>query len=370
MRVLVVSTSYPRDASDWRGLFIRHLVGAMARIEGLDLKLWAPPGEIPSAARGITTPQESAWLGQLMEAGGISHLMRSRKMNVLAPLKLLRMLRSAYLRTRDIDAYHVNWLQCALPLPDNGIPALIGVLGNDLKLLRLPLMRAALRRVMRRRRLALCPNAEWMRAPLEAAFGDVAEIVPVSFGVDPRWFAIERAPGLRPRWLAVTRLTADKLGPLFDWSAPLFAGSARELHLFGPMQESIAVPEWVHYHNAASADALAAEWFPSATGLITLSRHAEGRPQVMLEAMAAGLPILASRMPAHASVIRDGVSGFLCGTGEEYARAMTRLEDAQTNDGFGAAARKMARDEYGTWDDCAQRYLQIHRRLLSESIRA
>ncbi len=265
-----------------------------------------------------------------------------------------------------MDSYHINWLQCALPLPDNGLPALISVLGNDLALLRLPLMRSLLRRVMRRRRVAICPNAGWMSAPLEAAFGDLAEITPVTFGIDARWYDIEREPRFDPRiWLAVTRLTNDKLGPLFEWSATLFGNSQRELHLFGPMQEQIVVPPWVRYHGAATPEQLAAEWFPRAAGLITLSRHAEGRPQVMLEAMAAGLPIIASNMPAHASVVREGATGFLCGSSEEYALAMTRLDDAQTNAAFGIAARKVARDEYGTWDDCAQRYLQIHHRLLA-----
>ena len=31
LRVLMVSTTYPRDLSDWRGLFIRHLVDALSR---------------------------------------------------------------------------------------------------------------------------------------------------------------------------------------------------------------------------------------------------------------------------------------------------------------------------------------------------
>lgn len=365
MRILMVSTSYPRDHTDWRGIFIRHLVDAFARAGDAQLRLLEPPGEVPGNVGIVANAAESAWLDRLMQAGGISHLMRRGGLaGMFAPIGLLRLLARAYQREGGIDAYHINWLQCALPLPDNGLPAVIGVLGNDLKLLRLPMMRTLLRRAMRRRRVALCPNAEWMCAPLQAAFGDLAQIVPVSFGIDASWYAIDRAPEKPARWLAVTRLTQDKLGPLFDWSAPLFTDArARELHLFGPMQESVAVPDWVRYHGPADAASLAREWFPAATGLVTLSRHAEGRPQVMLEAMAAGLPIVALRAPAHADVVRDGVTGFLCDTQQAYARAMAQIEDAQTNAEFGAAARVAAREGYGTWDDCAARYLAIHRRL-------
>ena len=338
MRVLLISTSFPRDLSDWRGLFIRHLSDALARADDVELSVWAPPGGLSASAVMVASPREAAWLSRLMEAGGISHLMRGGGLPALfSPLRLLQMLRSVYRRLDAVDLYHINWLQCALPLPANGKPALVTVLGNDLKLLRLPLMRALLKRVMRRRPVVICPNAEWMLAPLQSAFGDVAEIVPISFGIDPCWYAIRREPiaGQAKRWIAVTRLTRDKLGPLLDWSEPLFQAGVRELHLFGPMQEDIEVPDWVHYHGSVTPAQLAGEWFPNACGLVSLSRHAEGRPQVMLEAMAAGLPIIASRMPAHASLVDDDVTGRLCDSREEYAAAMEHIEDAATNARYG-----------------------------------
>lgn len=369
LRVLLVSTSYPADATDWRGVFMRHLVAALARQRAIQLAVWAPPGELPTTATSIATSQETAWLKRLMTAGGISHLMRSGGLRTLfTPVKLLRMIANAYRRHSAVDVYHVNWLQCALPLPRNGKPALITVLGNDLKLLRLPLMRYLLRRVMRGRRVAICPNGEWMQAPLLAAFGDVAKVIPVSFGIDPDWYAIKRIPGtqISKRWLVVTRLTADKLGPLFEWSQDFFRHAERELHLFGPMQEGVIVPDWIHYHGAATPEQLLVDWFPSACGLITLSCHAEGRPQVMLEAMAAALPIIASRMPAHAGIVDNGVTGILCDSAEGYGAALLQLEDAETNRRFGEAARDWTLREIGTWDDCAHRYTRIYRGLLGD----
>ena len=301
LHVLMVATSYPRTVSDWHGVFIRHLVAALARRDDLRMSLWAPPGERPPRVEYAATPAESAWLAKLAAAGGISHLMRNpRPATLLAPLNLLRYLRACYRRTSSADIYHVNWLQAALSLPDNRIPALITVLGNDMKLLGLPFMRSLMRRVMKRRAVAICPNAEWMVPQLTRAFGDLATIRPVSFGIDPIWFAMRREPSIdRPAWLAVMRITRAKVGPLFEWSERLFRDQARELHLFGPMQDKIEIPDWVHYHGPASPADLADRWFPRACGLVTLSQHAEGRPQVMLEAMAAALPIIASPLAAH-----------------------------------------------------------------------
>jgi glycosyltransferase involved in cell wall biosynthesis len=124
------------------------------------------------------------------------------------------------------------------------------------------------------------------------------------------------------------------------------------------------VPDWVHYHGPAAPAQLTKEWFPHACGLVTLSRHAEGRPQVMLEAMAAGLPIIASRMPAHATVVVDDETGLLCDSEETYSKALNMLEDEAINRRFGEAARRRVTEELGTWDDCASRYRRIYTRLL------
>ena len=366
-RVLFVSTSYPKDASDWRGVFMAHLSAALARNPDVRLSLWAPPGDTVPNAAWATTPTEAQWLAMLMARGGISHWLRSRPVSgAFAACALLRYLRDAYRRARAADLYHINWMQCALPLPADNRPALITVLGNDMKLMRLPLMRRALRRALCGRQAALCPNASWMEVPLREAFGDLAEVTPVPFGIDPRWYAIPRnVEGLDrpPRWLAVTRLTSNKLGSLFEWSRPLFRGGQRELHLFGPMQEQLDVPDWIHYHGSTTPEQLASEWFPHAHGLVTLSRHSEGRPQVMLEAMAAALPIVASRIPAHADIVADGVTGALCDTPQAYAGALAALEDTETNLRMGMAARSWVTREIGTWDDCAARYVEIYRKL-------
>jgi glycosyltransferase involved in cell wall biosynthesis len=367
LRVLMTSTSYPRNAADWRGVFIRHLAQALARHQNIQLDVWAPPGELPRGARAAMLPVEGAWLTRMMDAGGISHMLRNKRaVNLFAPLILLRMLRAVFRREDAVNVYHINWLQCALPLPANRIPALISVLGNDMKLLRLPLMRYFLRRVMRRRKVAICPNADWMQAPLEAAFGDLAPVIPVALGIDPEWYAIERMPSWdKPIWLAVTRLTAEKLGPLFEWSERLFRDGSRQLHLFGPMQEPTKIPDWINYHGAVSPEQLAHEWFPRACGLITLSRHAEGRPQVILEAMAAGLPIIASRTPAHSTIVRDGETGALCDSPQTYATALQALEDAAINQRYGMTARRWAKEQIGTWDDCASRYVHVYQQLIA-----
>lgn len=363
----MVATSYPRDLMDWKGLFIRHLADALARRPDILLNLWAPPGQTHPNITVATNDEESRFLTKLIQDGGIAHIIRKKNIESLtAPLQLLARLRSVYRRT-NVDVYHINWLQNALPIPNNKKPILVSVLGTDMQLLRLPAVVPLLRRVFKKHPTTICPNADWMTPLLHEAFSDVATIQFIPFGIDPIWYQITRnLPQLGPkRWLAVTRLTNAKVGPLFDWGAELFKNEDRELHLFGPMQEQLDIPDWVNYHGATGPSDLATKWFPQAHGLITLSRHAEGRPQVMLEAMASGLPIVASRMEAHESIIRHGKTGWICDTREDTALGVRHFEEPEINLAAGEMAREWAADMVGTWDDCANRYVDLYRALLS-----
>ena len=365
-RVLMLSTSYPTDRTDWRGVFIRHLAEALARRDDIALSLWSPPGEIPHNVAFASTDPEREWLDTLMADGGIAHLLRTRPVRGLwAALRLLSMLRRLYQRERDASVLHVNWLQNALPLPRDRRPVLLTVLGTDMQLLKLPGMRALLRRALAGRPVAICPNAEWMLPALERDFGGVASIRHVPFGIQPRWFEVERTLPDPPRWLCVSRVTQGKIGTLFDWCEPWFGNGQRELHLLGPMQQPMQLPSWVHYHGATNPDVLCRQWFPFAQGLITLSQHSEGRPQVMLEAMAAGLPIIASAIPAHVDLL-DEQTGFLCHDTKEVGRALDLLDDESRNRAMGENARARIRAEVGTWDDCAAQYARIYQDLLGE----
>jgi glycosyltransferase involved in cell wall biosynthesis len=243
----------------------------------------------------------------------------------------------------------------------------VSVLGSDLGLLRIPGMTGLLRRVFSKRPCVLTPNADWMKQDLQQRFGDVAQIITVPLGLNVEWFQVKRDWELkRPhKWLVVTRLTKKKIGPLFEWAQNKFcSGGEHELHLFGPMQENISIPRWVKYHGSTHPEALCKEWFPIATGLVTMSEHDEGRPQVMLEAMAAGLPIIASNLPAHSDFITHQKTGCLVDSINSFGEAIDWLSIPENNNKIAEKAHEWVKEEVGTWEDCAKRYVKIYKMLL------
>lgn len=354
--MLIAASSYPRDETDWKGRFIFDQAAALAR-QNLEISLWAPPGTLPPDVQSILTPADARWFETLLAQGGIAHLLRRRPWaGAWSGWQLLRRLSAACRRSTSVDYYLINWLQNALALPDDGKPAIVTVLGSDFGLLRLPGMAGALRRQFHMRPTLLAPNAEWMVPRLCELFGDLARVEANPFGVAAEWFDVVRRPAeKRSGWLVVSRITRGKLGALLEWGEGLFSPE-RPLHLLGPMQEEMSLPSWIVHHGATNPLDLREHWFPAARGLLTLSRHDEGRPQVMIEAMAAGLPVIASDIPAHANLVNNGETGWLVGDRETLAAALHAAEDRDVAAAMGQAAQAFVASRIGTWDDCARRY--------------
>jgi glycosyltransferase involved in cell wall biosynthesis len=81
---------------------------------------------------------------------------------------------------------------------------------------------------------------------------------------------------------------------------------------------------------------------------LTTSRY-EGMPIVMLEAMAAGLPIVSTNVPGSKDVVRDGETGFLCETINNLETRLTQIiSDDALADRLASAATRAVLKHYDT----------------------
>lgn len=93
----------------------------------------------------------------------------------------------------------------------------------------------------------------------------------------------------------------------------------------------------------------------------------EGLPLAILEAMHAGLPIVASRSDGTTEAIQDGVSGFLCNSDLERRQAINLLvKDDTLRKKIGTAARKAAVAQFSS-NAMAQASADVYLSILSAS---
>lgn len=87
----------------------------------------------------------------------------------------------------------------------------------------------------------------------------------------------------------------------------------------------------------------------------------EGMPNVVLEAMACGLPVIASRVPGNDTLVKDGKTGFLfdLSDGEGLARALEQvLRDDRRCRSMGESARKSVLERH-SWTRAARSFLDL-----------
>lgn len=101
----------------------------------------------------------------------------------------------------------------------------------------------------------------------------------------------------------------------------------------------------------------------AAMNVFALSSHSEGLPLVILEAMATGLPVVATAVGGVSGVIDEGETGFLVGAGDEAAmrrRLRRLLSDRELASRLGLRGQARVRSKYSS-DRVGREYLYIYR---------
>ena len=91
----------------------------------------------------------------------------------------------------------------------------------------------------------------------------------------------------------------------------------------------------------------------------------EGLPLAPLEAMAAGVPVVAPGVSGIPEIVDSGRNGFLCEhSAEAYASALRRLEaEPGLVEGFISQGRTTIQEKF-SWETCLSRHVELYRRLL------
>ena len=103
--------------------------------------------------------------------------------------------------------------------------------------------------------------------------------------------------------------------------------------------------------------------------VFVLASHSEGRPNVILEAMAAALPVVASDIPGVNELVEHGHTGLLFRPGviEELTQHLLALaRDAMLRDRLGRAGRGSILQRQLRWRATAEQYDRLYTTLMEK----
>jgi glycosyltransferase involved in cell wall biosynthesis/nucleoside-diphosphate-sugar epimerase len=192
----------------------------------------------------------------------------------------------------------------------------------------------------------------------------------VHCGVSPAQFEPRRHEGRGSRLLFVGRLAAVKGLPVLLEAVARLAKDRPDVTLVvagdGPDRAKLeaqarrlgvsARVEFRGYQSQAQVRELLRQ-----TDVFAMASFAEGVPVVLMEAMAAGVPVIATRIAGVPELVEDGVSGFLVPPSEPGAiaeKAVLLLDDANLRNRLGAAGRAKVEREFNVAAE-AQRLRRI-----------
>lgn len=211
--------------------------------------------------------------------------------------------------------------------------------------------------------LIVC-SSEATRASYLAVGFPEDRLVTVHLGCDPAVFTPAAEPPQRCRFLFAGREPARK--GFFDLAVAARAlAPASELVCTGPARAELVEATAGVRARVTFLGGVPADHFPAvlrdATALV-LPSLSENFGLVVLEAMAAGLPVVVSDRVGAADLIVDGVNGLVVPAGDPdaLAEALRRLEgDAELRARLGTVARSTA--EANTWVAYGDRLAAVYR---------
>lgn len=394
IRVLVLTTSFPLRGGPPSGPFIQRLVenlpsGIAATVltpcfeRRQDYK--EPPGYQVTCFRYAPI----SWQRLAHVPGGIPAALRARPvLYLLLPWFLLCMITACWRAVRDAELIHANWSV-------NGVVA-----GMVARLRRVPLVTTLRGEDVTRAEqsgvfrwfLANSINAstrvvtvsEAFQARIVNRFPDSAwKVRLVHNGVGRELLGCRARSGssgvlnlvtvgsLIPRKSIATLFRALALLPAPDAVRLVVVGDGPERSGLERLASELGIGASVDFASSVPPGNVI-RYLEQADVFVLCSRS-EGRPNVVLEAMAAGLGVVATAIDGVTEIVRDGRSGLLFepGDAEALAGLLERLRnDAGLRTRLAQEAREWIRSQNLFWDATGEQYAAIYRESLGGYIQS
>jgi glycosyltransferase involved in cell wall biosynthesis len=219
-------------------------------------------------------------------------------------------------------------------------------------------------RIIWRNASAVIANSNGLRH-LAVTFDPRFEIPIIPNGVDLELYQTVERDWSSPRLLSVGRIVHQKgldlamhaLGGLkdFNWEWRI-AGDGPQMQALQSLAQELGIDDRVFFLGWQSREQII-ESYKQSNVFLFPSRH-EGMPNALLEAMASGLPVIATCIAGNEELVAEGETGYLVPAEDiELLQATLKkiLSDSTTRQQMGIAARRRVEENY-SWESTAQQY--------------
>jgi glycosyltransferase involved in cell wall biosynthesis len=393
MNILVFTSLWPNAEQPGFGLFVKHRIEAMSKHEGFRVRVVAPVPYFPQSFqsrlleklwpeswRKASRVPDREWIAGI-ETFHPRHLVTPKlgmsfygRWMAIGAEPLLRRLHAE--RPIDlIDAHYVypDGYAAALLAERLNIPVAISARGTDINLFsRMRLIRPLIREALTRADGVIAVSGDLRRRMVELGV-DADKVAVIRNGVDRDVFyprdriQMRRSLGLDQQSRIL--VTAGALVPLkgvdrlIDAMA-LMRGVNTKLYVIGEGPRRAALESRVSrlgltdrvFLIGQRSQAELAEWY-SAADLFCLASHREGCPNVIIEAMACGSPVVAADVGGVGELISQREYGrvLLSPSPEKFAEAISEaLRVNWDRDAITSAARARS------WEDVAKEVVSYY----------
>ncbi len=281
--------------------------------------------------------------------------------------RLIRLIEAKKFDTVFSFLMHANALSAAASLRARGVRWIQGIQTTQPN----PAWHWRVQRLVQRAADAVVvPSSSVARAAVDWADVPMDRLVVIPNAIDPaEWAAVQsHVPVDDSRPYPITFL--GRLDPIKDVPTLVEAvrklGQLVDLHIYGEgkdrhrIEEAIArggLRRRVTLHGAIEKPQSAL----AESGLLVLPSLAEGFGLVLIEAMAAGVPVVATNVAGICDVVRDGVTGLLVPPADPdcLAAAIRKMvEDKHLRQRCVTTAASEVRERF-TWDVVLQQYIRL-----------
>jgi glycosyltransferase involved in cell wall biosynthesis len=392
LHIGIVTTSFPLRARSVSGIFVKRLICGLP--EELRVSVVTPcdasPADMEKHARYTLRAFRYAprsWQVLAHAPGGVpAALKRNPLLFLILPVFLSAMMLACLRVARTADILHANWsvngAVAGLIGRLTGTPVVTTLHGQDVARTEGSLLYRLMLWLTFRWSAQVVAVAQGLAKAADKAIGrGVRDLMLIPNGVEDHFLTVNRQQtsergrielifvgSLLPNKAVDCILEAVAKADATRSTRLVVAGDGPERERLEALARDLGLEDRVRFVGMVPSHDIAA-LLGDADALV-LASYSEGMPNVVLEAMAAELPVIASAIPGTMEVVTDQETGLLFQAGdvEALAARIVRLrDDPALRTRMGRAGRAFVVDNGLTWRQLGRRYAEIYHRVAGET---